>query len=372
MRARIWTVALGVGLGLFAVPVLGAEGDAPHVIVANISFEPSAETEAEALILGRLDSAVNLEFLETPLDQVIRFLADQTGLAGRVVVDQRSLEDSGIGVETPVTLQVSGVRVRAALELVLEPLDLDWAIHKEVLFITTRERTAELLSVVTYPVADLLSRPRRDSVENCCGTATCAEGGGSASAAAAGVAGGGGGGGGAVAHALASASGDPAAPCACAGHRGGTVGADQLINALTSTVVPQTWDEVGGAGNVSVVNGEVMVVFQTRRGHEEVASFLAKLRHSLASISPAAVVASADEVEVITLIDARHQAGPAVPVEESGSAAIAIEPPSKPAVEVPQPLVIEAPRLSEPLGLEPSPAPTATPAPQPTVIPTPE
>ena len=54
---------------------------------------------------------------------------------------------------------------------------------------------------------------------------------------------------------------------------------DSLIEAITNTVAPKTWDEVGGAGSiVNVTSSKSLVISQTRDVHDEVLQLLRSLR----------------------------------------------------------------------------------------------
>jgi general secretion pathway protein D len=54
---------------------------------------------------------------------------------------------------------------------------------------------------------------------------------------------------------------------------------DSLVELLTSTVAPESWDEVGGPGNVSPHAGNLsLVISQTQEIHEQIADLLEQLR----------------------------------------------------------------------------------------------
>ena len=56
---------------------------------------------------------------------------------------------------------------------------------------------------------------------------------------------------------------------------------DTLIDAITSTICPTSWEDVGGPGSVrgaSFGGAKVLVVSQTRQAHEEIAEMLAAIR----------------------------------------------------------------------------------------------
>ena len=54
---------------------------------------------------------------------------------------------------------------------------------------------------------------------------------------------------------------------------------DTLVETITTTVKPQSWDEVGGPGSVSEVpKSKCLVISQTRDVHDEVLTLLRALR----------------------------------------------------------------------------------------------
>ena len=55
-----------------------------------------------------------------------------------------------------INLELSGVMLRSALKLMLEPHDLTYVIQDEVMQITTVTKAEEKMSTRVYPVADLV------------------------------------------------------------------------------------------------------------------------------------------------------------------------------------------------------------------------
>ena len=54
---------------------------------------------------------------------------------------------------------------------------------------------------------------------------------------------------------------------------------DSLIELVTTTIAPDTWDEVGGPGSVSGFEGNLsLVISQTQEVHEQIADLLEQLR----------------------------------------------------------------------------------------------
>jgi uncharacterized membrane protein YgcG len=109
---------------------------------------------AEERIGRALDESTSFEFIETPLRDVVEYLRDLHDI--EIQIDQRSLDDVGIGTETPITRSLKGISLRSALRLMLRELDLTYVIRDEVLLVTTPEEVENHLTTKVYPVADLV------------------------------------------------------------------------------------------------------------------------------------------------------------------------------------------------------------------------
>ncbi len=184
----------------------------------------------ETVIVEELASKVTFDFHEEPLFDLVEFLRLEHRI--NVVLHRRALDDVGLGTDTPITIRVSDVSLRAALELALEDLDLTWTIRDEVLLITTPEEDEQMLLTRVYDVAELVTF--RDSE--------------------------------------------------------GVIWEDYdaLIETITRTVEPNTWDEVGGPASVTGANfatAKVLVVAHTYRIQEKIAELLADL-HETAHNTP--------------------------------------------------------------------------------------
>ena len=62
---------------------------------------------AEEKITLELDENTNFEFIETPLRDVVEYLKDLHEI--EIQVDQKALDDWGIGTETPITRNLKGI-----------------------------------------------------------------------------------------------------------------------------------------------------------------------------------------------------------------------------------------------------------------------
>ena len=77
---------------------------------------------AEKRIHDALKSPTQLEFIETPLSDVIDYLKDYHNI--EIQLDNKALTDVGIGSDTPVTKNLKGISLRSALRLLLGDLEL--------------------------------------------------------------------------------------------------------------------------------------------------------------------------------------------------------------------------------------------------------
>ena len=111
---------------------------------------------AEKKIDEALKSPTTIEFVETPLQDVIDYLKDLHKI--EIQLDKKELESMSIGADTLVTKNLKGISLRSALKLMLDELQLKYVVHNEVLLITspTRAESEEFLTTKVYPVADLV------------------------------------------------------------------------------------------------------------------------------------------------------------------------------------------------------------------------
>ncbi len=100
-----------------------------------IDFKERSITEEK--IQAALDEDTHLEFIETPLEEVVEFLKDQHVIP--IEFDTRALDDCGIGTDTPITRNLKGIRLRSALRLILDDLGCTYITKHETLMITTSE-----------------------------------------------------------------------------------------------------------------------------------------------------------------------------------------------------------------------------------------
>ncbi|MGD9722219.1 MAG: hypothetical protein AB7O59_11750 [Pirellulales bacterium] len=267
----------------------------------------SRHTEREMEIERKLQTPVLLNFRDRPLSEVLNHLANLAAV--NLHLDEKGLEEEGVSSDTPVTIDLTQeITLKSALNLILEPKHLSYVIKDEVLKITSEQLRDGEIYPVTYNVADLVI-PIPNFVPNGrLGLAGALAEGYNISG---GAWGGMGGVNGVGTGYLASQDGTPAmglidpkmlaqinqsmpsntgASIAGGSREAGQMGPggmgggaqadfDSLIELITTTVKPQTWDEVGGPGSVSEFSNNLsLVISQTQDVHEEIVDLLEQLR----------------------------------------------------------------------------------------------
>jgi hypothetical protein len=106
----------------------------------------------EARIEAALEERTELAFADTPLIDAIDFLRDYHQI--NIWIDETALQDEGVDPSTPITLELSGIRLRSALRLMLKGQGLTYVIEDEVMKITTQDAADGVLSTRVYDVAD--------------------------------------------------------------------------------------------------------------------------------------------------------------------------------------------------------------------------
>jgi general secretion pathway protein D len=257
-------------------------------------------SKEEMEIQKSLGNKVDVKFNERPLSEVMDMLSELSGVP--IVLDSVGLAGEGVTTDTPVTLRISQpITLKSALKLVLEPLRLSYVIENEVLRVTSEQTRNTNVYPKVYNVADLvipipnfipgyntglagaiqyahaalgygnnlqpLGRTPMALASNDLGgansnTSVLAQMGASG-----------------MLSSLASQAAPP--PGYGPGGMGGAAMADfdTLINLITSTIAPETWEDVGGAGAIEEYPLNLsLVVSQTQDVHEQLADLLDQLR----------------------------------------------------------------------------------------------
>ena len=101
-----------------------------------------------------LKSVTECAFSDHSLADAVLYFADRHQIP--IWLDERALTDEGISSVQLVTLNITGVTLQDALNLLLEPLGLTHVNDGELLIVTTRSKADERMTTRIYPVADLV------------------------------------------------------------------------------------------------------------------------------------------------------------------------------------------------------------------------
>ena len=103
--------------------------------------QPGADP-GESRIHAALDQNTDIEFVETPLKDAIDFLAEKHEIP--IVLNAKNLEEARVNIDTPVTKRLKGLTLRSTLNLLLDELELTYAVQNGVLIITTPAEAQKL------------------------------------------------------------------------------------------------------------------------------------------------------------------------------------------------------------------------------------
>ena len=123
--------------------------------VAVPEFLPRLSPVEQKILLA-LSEPTEVAFTDIPLEEALNYLKDLHKI--EIWLYKESLASEGIATDQLVNLSISGISLRSALRLLLEPLQLTCVIEDEVLKITTQDSNSNVdkrLVTRTYPVGDL-------------------------------------------------------------------------------------------------------------------------------------------------------------------------------------------------------------------------
>lgn len=258
-------------------------------------------TPVEMEIQKALRTEVDVKFDNRPLSEVMETLGRMSGV--NVFLDPQGLTAEGITTDEPVTINLTRpISLRSALNLILEPLRLSYVIQNEVLRVTSEQTRNANVYPRVYNVADLvipipnfipsynvgLPGALQEAIN---ATGLVRAGGGSRTVPLTLAAKDGGEQAADSASVLAQMSSSGMLPSVTSrspqpmsfapNSLGGASMADfdTLIDLITSTIAPQSWDTVGGPGSIEGFPTNLsLVVSQTQDVHEEIADLLDQLR----------------------------------------------------------------------------------------------
>lgn len=207
---------------------------------------PLAVTEAESKIAAALNKPTRLDFVDTPLKDVITFLSEAHSIP--ISINRKALEEAGVDVEMPVSHQIRDLRLATALQLLLRPLGLTYDTTDELMEITTPEDLLARPHIRLYDCRDLLALGPDGKLAGPNG--------------AAGV-------------------GLPVVPADYSRAPVGESAIDGLAETITRAVDPQSWRDAGGEGTGTIDNFKgMLIISQTSRAHRQIENLLNTIRET--------------------------------------------------------------------------------------------
>lgn len=266
----------------------------------------SRRSPRERQIESKLTSPVLLKLDKRPLREVLDQLEKLADI--NIFLDPQGAAAEGVTSDTPVSINLSKeISLKSALLLILEPLRMSYVIENDVLKVTSGEMTHGKVYTKSYPVADLIIPIPNFVPDGREGIGAALDHGYRRAGATPGF---GGGFGGTGAPSVMVADNRPGIPAGVNAQNlppnwnnsnngpatgvpqqvpfgpgpGGLGGGsqadfDSLIDLITQTIAPTTWDQNGGPGSVAPFETNLtLVVSQTQEIHEQIADLLQQLR----------------------------------------------------------------------------------------------
>jgi len=128
----------------------------------------------EIKVRKKLVDPVTLEFVETPLSDVLDFLRDYTGV--EIILEKDALKKLGFDDGIPASIHVQRVTLRSSLRLLLDQVQLSYLIENGSLVITSRRDAQARVTSATSPATPRigLESLRSESQQNRCEAAFAA------------------------------------------------------------------------------------------------------------------------------------------------------------------------------------------------------
>ncbi|MBN1910552.1 MAG: hypothetical protein JW818_12480 [Pirellulales bacterium] len=229
---------MGGPMGMPSPPNVDFQLSAAGILPAP-PVKRSGKPTNEQRILIELRKKTQIEYLETPLDEVLRYFGKLHNDI-LIQIERPALEEIGVKPDHPISCDLKGVALSSALNRMLGELNLTYTVVDEMLLITSVNREANILQRVVYDVSDLV----RSAPPNVQGMDTSA---------------------------------------------GDREALESLARLITAQIKPDRWNTTGGPGRIStgtIGTAHVLVVTQSFQIHEEINAFLHEL-HKVAADSKA-------------------------------------------------------------------------------------
>ncbi|WP_146118826.1 hypothetical protein [Blastopirellula marina] len=238
--------------------------------VASISTHPLGE-QADMLRRKIERQLISAQWVDVPLSDVALFLEKQLDI--EVVIDQRELEEYGLDATKLVHGTWNQVTLATVLDDVLQGLELGWQISGDYLNITSMDAIEADLDVRVYPVRDLVPSVLLisgvDKLATYSGNGFCGVGGPNM----------------------------PSVPKELMLR----TPKEQLCEQIVWHVAADTWDVLGGPGNVMPCEAsDSLIISQTKHGHQQIEALLQQLRQTKGIAAEEVYRQQASEVILMT------------------------------------------------------------------------
>ncbi|MGE3776577.1 MAG: hypothetical protein AB7F89_05285 [Pirellulaceae bacterium] len=252
-----------------AAPEASRKQTAPVPGLGALALPPDDASTAIECKLARRQPA---KYEDVPLEEVLRDVSQRYGFD--FFVRRGALEDSGISLDQPVTLQLASVTGRVLLDLLLADHDLVHTIHDGFVVITTEDDIESYF--VETRVYDCTAL--RDAARSLPGASIGAgKMPGKMGMGVVGMPG------------MGDMSGMGGMPGMGMGGGMGMEGgmgphekfessASSLVDLIQTTISPQTWQAMGGASSIALWNDRALVVRTTPLVHRELSKLLRELQ----------------------------------------------------------------------------------------------
>lgn len=111
-------------------------------------------TDAEKKIIESLNKPVQFDWNNRPLDEALQELS--TKLDQKLFIDKKSVDDLGIDLRKPVSLQANGVASRTVLRQILASQGLTFVVKDQVIQVVDVEKAKNMLVTRVYYLGDVV------------------------------------------------------------------------------------------------------------------------------------------------------------------------------------------------------------------------
>ncbi len=231
-------------------------------------FGTGAEEGELNRLLDKEKGLSEFNFQDTPLEQVLEFMADCMRV--NMAVDWEDLNNHGIRRDKPISIRLKDITFRTGLRELLSQaggdVPLAYTVGDGLIRVATKEKLDRDKFILVYDIRDLLVRvprfagPRLDLSQQSAGSGTFA--------------------GGSTQNLFADEGSETVRSGTHEGENNQLV--RQIMEIIQTTVEPGSWSETGsGTGTLRELNGQ-LIVYNTSDAHRQVSDLLSQLRETRA------------------------------------------------------------------------------------------